>query len=71
MRRPRGVWQAAALALAGWLGAPAQAAVDDRGVRVELLRAPQRIVALAPALTETVCALGACARLVGTDRHSN
>ena len=71
MRRPQGVWQAAALALAGWLGAPAQAAVDDRGVRVELLRAPQRIVALAPALTETVCALGACARLVGTDRHSN
>lgn len=32
---------------------------------------PQRIVSLSPALTETVCALGACARLVGTDRFSN
>jgi iron complex transport system substrate-binding protein len=31
----------------------------------------QRIVSLLPSLTETVCALGACARLVGTDRHSN
>ena len=71
MGRLPGAWQAAVLALVGWLGAPVQAAVDDRGVRVELSRPPQRIVALAPALTETVCALGACARLVGTDRHSN
>lgn len=46
-------------------------AVDDRGQRIALERAPLRIVTLAPALTESVCALGACARLVGTDRHSN
>jgi iron complex transport system substrate-binding protein len=32
---------------------------------------PQRIVSLVPGLTESICALGACARLVGTDRYSN
>jgi iron complex transport system substrate-binding protein len=32
---------------------------------------PQRIVSLVPSFTESVCALGACARLVGTDRFSN
>lgn len=32
---------------------------------------PQRIVSLLPALTETVCALQACDRLVGTDTFSN
>ncbi len=29
-----------------------------------------RIVTLSPSLTESVCALGRCAQLVGTDRHS-
>ena len=33
--------------------------------------APQRIVSLLPSLTETVCELGACGRLVGVDRYSN
>lgn len=32
---------------------------------------PQRIVALQPSLTEAVCALGACERLVAIDRHSD
>ena len=32
---------------------------------------PQRIVSLVPGLTESLCVLGACARLVGTDRYSN
>ncbi|MFO1288772.1 MAG: helical backbone metal receptor [Rubrivivax sp.] len=44
---------------------------DDRGQRL-LLKAPaQRIVSLLPSLTETLCELGACAHLVGTDRYSN
>jgi iron complex transport system substrate-binding protein len=32
---------------------------------------PQRIVTLSPSLTEMVCVLGDCARLVGVDRHSD
>jgi iron complex transport system substrate-binding protein len=44
---------------------------DDRGVVVRLAAAPQRIVSLLPSLTETVCELGRCARLVGVDRYSN
>lgn len=45
--------------------------VDDRGVTVNLPGPPQRIVSLLPSLTETVCELGACERLVGVDRYSN
>ena len=44
---------------------------DDRGVTVTLAAAPQRIVSILPSLTETVCELGHCARLVGVDRYSN
>lgn len=44
---------------------------DDRGRSVELPAPPVRIVSLLPSLTEAVCALGACARLVGVDRFSN
>ena len=44
---------------------------DDRGREQRFDAPPQRIVSLLPSLTESVCALGACARLVGTDRWSN
>lgn len=44
---------------------------DDRGAQITLPDVPQRIVSLLPSLTESVCVLGACARLVGTDRFSN
>lgn len=44
---------------------------DERGVTSTWSTPPQRIVSLLPSLTETVCELGACARLVGVDRHSN
>jgi len=47
------------------------AIVDDRGKRIQLDHPPQTIVSLLPSLTETVCALGACDKLVGVDRFSN
>lgn len=56
------------------LSVPAHAAisvVDDQGAKVTLAAPPQRIVSLLPSLTESVCVLGACGRLVATDRWSN
>jgi iron complex transport system substrate-binding protein len=47
------------------------AVVDARGKAQVFERAPQRIVSVLPSLTESVCALGACERLVGVDRYSN
>jgi iron complex transport system substrate-binding protein len=62
---------AAAAALAA-AAVPAQGrVVDDRGHTLVLAQPPERIVSLLPSLTEMVCELGACARLVGVDRHSN
>ena len=53
---------------------PVSAAVtvtDDRGRQVTFDRPVLRVVTLLPSLTETVCELQACDRLVGTDRYSN
>jgi iron complex transport system substrate-binding protein len=64
----------ALLLLAGLLqGAAAQPLVvqDDRGNSHRFAAPPQRIISLLPSLTESVCALGACPRLVGVDRWSN
>jgi iron complex transport system substrate-binding protein len=44
---------------------------DDLNHEITLARPPQRIISLLPPLTETVCALGECGRLVATDRYSN
>ncbi len=62
---------ASALLLLSATTAQALQVTDDRGVKVTFVQSPQRIVSLLPSLTETVCELGQCARLVGVDRYSN
>jgi len=59
----------AALSVTG--AAQAFQVIDDRGVTVTFAQPPQRIVSLLPSLTETVCELGQCQRLVGVDRYSD
>jgi iron complex transport system substrate-binding protein len=61
----------ALLAAFGAVGAQAVMLKDDLGRTTEWQAPPQRIVSLLPSLTETVCALDACGRLVGVDRYSN
>jgi iron complex transport system substrate-binding protein len=76
-RKPwtRGRWAVVGLLMAGHAMAASQStsppAVDDRGHRIELPAVPQRVITLMPSLTEIVCELQACNRLVGTDRYSN
>ncbi len=61
----------ACLALLGNFAVQAATVTDDRGVTVTLNGVPQRMVSILPSLTESVCELGHCARLVGVDRYSN
>lgn len=61
------------LCVLAWLSPAAHALqiVDDRGVQVTIRQSPARIVSILPSLTEMVCQLGQCQRLVGVDRYSN
>lgn len=60
------IWVIAALHLS--LGAVT--IEDDLGRRVDLPTTPSRIVSILPSLTEFVCELDRCDRLVGVDRYS-
>lgn len=74
MSSPHGLQLPKILLLCGLLAAPLAHAfevVDDQGISISFAQPPQRIVSLLPSLTETVCELGQCARLVGVDRYSN
>lgn len=44
---------------------------DDLQREVSIPRPAQRVITMLPSLTEIVCALGACDRIVATDRFSN
>lgn len=67
----RGVFVSLTFGLCAPLYAADITVTDDRGQTVMFAQSPQRIVSLLPSLTETICALGQCKRLVGVDRYSN
>lgn len=66
----RRMWWTAVLLLA-LPSAQAFSIKDDRGRVLQFDQSPQRIVSLLPSLTESVCELQRCERLVGVDRYSN
>lgn len=69
----------ALLAIAGLAGVATRLVLADEPIvlrdaanhELHLDHPPQRVITLLPSLTETVCALGECARLVATDRYSD
>ena len=63
-------WLLALLCLLA-LQAHALQVVDDRGVAVTLAQPARRIISLLPSVTESICELGACDRLVAVDDYSN
>lgn len=66
MRRAM-TWHGLSLIVAAWLLAlPVARAAESVAAST-----PRRIVSLLPSITEAVCALDACDRLVGVDRYSN
>lgn len=65
------LWFLLLTACAALMPARALELTDDRGVSVSFAQSPQRIVSLLPSLTESVCAMDQCQRLVGVDRYSN
>lgn len=44
---------------------------DDLGRKVTLKAEPGRIISMVPGHSETLCAVGACGKLVGVDRYSD
>jgi len=66
-------WHRLLLAACCLLAGAAQAITitDDRGRQLHFDESPRRIVSLLPSLTESVCELQHCDRIVGVDRYSN
>ncbi len=52
------------------LAPDAQGVQDDSGRLIAVFH-PQKIISLVPAVTETICELGQCQRLIAVDRYSN
>jgi iron complex transport system substrate-binding protein len=70
--RPRAMFLLFALLTAIQVAAASPIVLTDAGQHAVRFEAtPHRIVSLLPSLTESVCELGECARLVATDSFSN